>query len=149
MHTHDCQAYFTILSHQPTTVSFARNSAQKNISDILHLHDDLLGDLHRIVPFAEYDQRTARAFPEVPLARSHTRWHSVDVVPTRGSPARSRLATVRQGRRSLNISRSSEQEHLMLRCSPQIVAAVANTFLSHVGRLSLDHVLAQAKHASL
>lgn len=102
------------------------------MSAILHLHDDILGQLHHLVPFAEYDQHTAKSFPDVPLARSHTRWHSVDVVPTRHSPARSRLTTVRQGRRSLNLSRSSEQEHLALRCSPQIVAVVSKMFLSHV-----------------
>lgn len=133
------QAYSTILNHHPTAASFARARAQKNISAILHLHDDLLGQLHRLIPFAEYEQRTAKTLPEAPLIRSHTRWHSVDVVPTRSSPSRSRLTTVRQGRRSLNISRSSEQEHAMLRCSPQIVAIVAKLFLLHVG--SRWHIL--------
>lgn len=131
------KAYFTILGHQPTAAGFARTSAQKNISDVLRLHDDLLGHLQRLIPFAEYDQRTAKALPDATLKRSHTRWHSVDVV-------RPRLTAVKPGRRSLNISRSSEQDHLALRCSPQIVAGVADMFLSLVRRLRMHHVLIKA-----
>ena len=99
---------------------------------MLHLHDDLLGNLHRIVPFAEYDHRTARVSVDPTLSRSHTRWHSVDVVPTRTTPIRSKLMTIRQGRRSLNISRSSADEELELRCSPHIVAAVASLVSQYV-----------------
>lgn len=126
------QAYFTLLGHQPTSAGFARASAQKNMSQILHLHDDLLGHLHRIVPFAEYDQHAAKAQTDSALARSHTRWHSVDVVPPRATPIRSKLASIRQHRRSLNISRSSGDDEVMLRCSPQIVAAVAKLFAEFV-----------------
>jgi hypothetical protein len=63
---------------------------------------------------------------------SHTRWHSVDVVPSRPRPAKHVLDTIRQGRRSLNISRSTEEEHLLLHCSPQTVAKVAAIFQGQV-----------------
>lgn len=125
------QAYFTILAHQPTATSFARTSTQRTIADILHLHDDILGCLHRIVPFAEYDQTIARL--PLPL-RAHNRWHSMDAVPQRTTPNRSTLATIRQGRRSLNISRSSSDDaQVVLRCSPQTIAAVAKAFSDNVG----------------
>lgn len=81
------------------------------------------------MPFSEYDQCTAKVSAP---PRAHTRWHSVDVVPARATPPRAILSTIRQGRRSLNISRSSEDDHTMLRCSPQIVAAVAKVFADHV-----------------
>lgn len=123
------QAYFNIIGHQPTSTSFARPCAQKIIADILELHNKILGDLYNVVPFSEYDQCTARV-PAPP--RAHTRWHSVDVVPQRPTPTRAILSTIRHGRRSLNISRSSEEEHAMLRCSPHIVAAVARVFADHV-----------------
>lgn len=126
----DEQAYFTILSHQPTSASFARRTAQRTIAEILHLHDDILGSLHRAVPFAEYDQSTARVPPPV---RTHNRWHSVDAVPTRTTPTRSVLATIRQGRRSLNLSRSTEEEPIAMHCSPQTVAAVTHVFAANVG----------------
>jgi len=95
---------------------------------MLHIHDALLGQVHRVVPFAEYDQSVAKA-PRP--ARIHTRWHSVDVVPTL-SHKRSMFATIRQGRRSLNISRSSGNDQIVLQCSPQIVSAVAGVFAEHV-----------------
>lgn len=122
-------AYFTLLGHHMGTTSFARTSAQKTMAELLHLHDDLLGRLHNVVPFAEYDQSVARQPKRIAM---HTRWHSVDVVPTRSPPQHSRLATIRQGRRSLNIGRSSEEELVALRCSPQIAAKVARVFSSVV-----------------
>ncbi|SMR50725.1 unnamed protein product [Zymoseptoria tritici ST99CH_1E4] len=128
------QAYFTILAHQPTATSFARTSTQRTIADILHLHDDILGCLHRIVPFAEYDQTIARL--PLPL-RAHNRWHSMDAVPQRTTPNRSTLATIRQGRRSLNISRSSSDDaQVVLRCSPQTIAAVAKAFSDNMLRFA-------------
>lgn len=126
------QAYFTILGHQPTPTSFARPAAQKVVADILHLHDDILGQLHRVVPFAEYDQSTAIATKTATAARTHNRWHSIDTVPTRATPPRGVLATIRQGRRSLNLSRSTEEEQVVLRCRPQVVKAVAQVFAKHV-----------------
>ena len=68
------------------------------------------------------------------MMRPHTRWHSVDVAPSRSTPVRSKLASIRNGRRSLNISRSSAEDEMVMCCSPQIVAKVARTFASYVGR---------------
>lgn len=107
---------------------------------MLKLHDDILGDLHRVVPFSEYDQKTAK-IPTMP--RTHARWHSVDIVPTRGTPNRAVLSTIRQGRRSLNISRSSDEDQAMLRCTPKTVAAVTEVFAAYVGN-NPDSVLREA-----
>jgi hypothetical protein len=60
----------------------------------------------------------------------------VDVVPGHASvmsPKRTTLVTaVRQSRRSLNLSRSDEGESVVLRCAPQIIAAVAAVFKTYV-----------------
>jgi hypothetical protein len=60
----------------------------------------------------------------------------VDIVPGHPgvvSPRRGTLVTaVRQSRRSLNLSRSDEGESVVLRCAPQVVAAVASVFRSYV-----------------
>lgn len=104
---------------------------QKTVGDILHLHDDLLGELHRVVPFSEYDQTVARA-PKVFPGKTHVRWHSAEAVLSRVTPKKSALTTVQESRRSLNISRSSEQEPVVLFCSPQTAAAVAQVFNKHV-----------------
>lgn len=131
------QAYFTLLGHHhPTsTLRFARPAAQATIAKILYLHDELLGALYRVVPFAEYDQQLAKG-PSKPKRPVHTRWHSVDVVPGHLSiisPKRGTLAsTIRQSRRSLNLSRSDEEDSPVLRCAPQVIAAVASIFKSYV-----------------
>jgi len=134
------QAYFTLLGHHHpnSTLRFARPSAQKTIARILNVHDELLGALHNVIPFAEYDQQLAMASHRAPARMPlHTRWHSVDVVPGNPSvisPRRGSLATVvRQNRRSLNLSRSEEAESIILRCAPQVVASVAALFKTYVG----------------
>lgn len=133
------QAYFTILGHHPTLTSFARASAQQTLTTILQLHDELLGELYRVVPFAEYDQHLAKASaPSTANPRpAHVRWHSVDVVTGQtqpyASPNRVSLAAaIHQRRRSLQLSRSSEQDAVVLRCAPQVVAAVVEVFRKYV-----------------
>jgi hypothetical protein len=105
---------------------------------MLNIHDELLGALYRVIPFAEYDQQLAMASHRPPAKPPvHTRWHSVDIVsghPSVISPKRGSLATaVRQSRRSLNLSRSEEAESIVLRCAPQVVASVAALFKTYVG----------------
>lgn len=131
------QAYFTLLGHHhPTsTLRFARPAAQATIAKMLYLHDELLGALYRVVPFAEYDQQLAKSSSR-PRKPVHTRWHSVDIVPGHPgviSPKRGTLATaIRQSRRSLNLSRSDEGDNAILRCAPQVIAAVASIFKTYV-----------------
>ncbi|KAK6428775.1 hypothetical protein LTR95_015080 [Oleoguttula sp. CCFEE 5521] len=136
-------AYFTILGHHPTLTSFARASAQRTISGILQLHDELLGDLYRVVPSAEYDQHIAKALalPEG-VRPGHVRWHSVDIVPGQAavhpSPKRLSLAAaMHQRRRSLQVNRSSKQEAAVLRCAPQVVGSVAEVFRKYIPRFSI------------
>lgn len=133
------QAYFTLLGHHhPTsTLRFARPAAQATIAKMLYLHDELLGALYRVVPFAEYDQQIAKGSQRGPVRKPlHTRWHSVDIVPGHAgvlSPKRGTLVTaVRQSRRSLNLSRSDEGESVVVRCAPQVIAALAGVFKSYV-----------------
>ena len=108
--------------------SFTRSSAQQNIARLLELHDDLLGELHRVVPHSEYDQKISRKDALPAPSRSHIRWHSAEIVPPRvvGSTA------VKENRRSLNISRSSEQEPLVVHCAPEVAADVAKVFQEQV-----------------
>ncbi|OQO02052.1 hypothetical protein B0A48_12525 [Cryoendolithus antarcticus] len=136
-------AYFTILGHHQTLTSFARASAQRTINDILHIHDELLGNLYSVVPSAEYDQHIAKAsvMPEG-IRPNHVRWHSVDIVhgqPTiHPSPkGLSLTAAMHQRRRSLQVNRSSEQEAAVLRCAPQVVGSVAEVFRKYIPRFSI------------
>lgn len=73
----------TLLASIPTLSSHLRGSINRNLKEIVELHEELLGDLHNIVPQSEYasinDVRSA--MPE--WKAGHTRWHSLDAVPDR------------------------------------------------------------------
>ncbi|KAK3495905.1 hypothetical protein B0T13DRAFT_309611 [Neurospora crassa] len=75
--------YVTILASLPTLPASLRSSINQNLNDIVELHEEMLGDLHRAIPHSEYTQLK---FPlQVPSAgsgfRGHQRWRSLDAVP--------------------------------------------------------------------
>lgn len=57
-----------------------RASINRNLNDIVELHEDLLGELHRVVPHSEYTQTTAELTIKTPR-HTHHRWRSLDAVP--------------------------------------------------------------------
>jgi hypothetical protein len=72
--------YVTILVSLPTMPSGLRSSINRNLTDIIELHEELLGELHRAVPYSEYTQISLR-----PQSKSHVNGHnrirSLDAVP--------------------------------------------------------------------
>jgi hypothetical protein len=74
------QVYGTLLSSMPTLSESMRNSITQNLNDIVALHDELLGELHKAVPSSEYThtEELLRKLP--PVALNHRRWHSFDAV---------------------------------------------------------------------
>src|SRR5687767_6055640 len=84
------QVYITILASMPTLPAGLRTSINHNLAEIVQLHEEILGDLHRVVPDSEYTQPQV----DVPvllaptLARrnswaglgKHRRWRSLDAV---------------------------------------------------------------------
>ncbi|KAJ4414914.1 hypothetical protein N0V85_002939 [Neurospora sp. IMI 360204] len=75
--------YVTILASLPTLPASLRSSINRNLNDIVELHEEMLGDLHRAIPHSEYTQLN---FPlQIPSAgsgfRGHQRWRSLDAVP--------------------------------------------------------------------
>ncbi|KAL8403654.1 hypothetical protein RB594_008780 [Gaeumannomyces avenae] len=48
--------YVTILASLPTQVPGLRSSINQNMTEIVELHEELLGELHRAVPHSEYTQ---------------------------------------------------------------------------------------------
>ncbi|KAK4451643.1 hypothetical protein QBC34DRAFT_492910 [Podospora aff. communis PSN243] len=75
--------YVTMLASLPTLPAGLRSSINRNLTDIVELHEEMLGELHRAVPDSEYTQ------PDIPLhlsspgsaLRGHHRWRSLDAVP--------------------------------------------------------------------
>lgn len=87
----------------------------RNLNDIVELHDELLGELHRIVPHSEYTQPEPPA--SNPHAPGHRRWRSLDVVP--------------EGRNGAALFRDVPG----MAAEPQVAADVAKMFLKRVSRM--------------
>jgi hypothetical protein len=68
------------MSSIPTLSLNLRASINRNLNQIVELHEELLGDLHRVVPNSEYTQLEVDA-TEAPLLKGHNRWRSLDAVP--------------------------------------------------------------------
>lgn len=77
------QVYVTILASLPTLPPGLRSSINRNLTDIVELHEEMLGDLHRAVPHSEYTQPELQlhAGHSGPGARGHQRLRSLDAVP--------------------------------------------------------------------
>jgi hypothetical protein len=104
------QVYITILASLPTLPAALRTSINRNLTDIVELHEEMLGDLHRVVPHSEYTQLDQPLNPPPSKPQGHHRWKSLGAVPeNRGSFTR-------------------PQELPGMTVEPQIAAEVARIF---------------------
>ncbi|KAL6402898.1 rho guanyl nucleotide exchange factor [Ilyonectria robusta] len=74
--------YITILASLPTLPMRLRSSINRNLTEIVELHEEILGDLHRVIPHSEYTQLDLSlpfAKPTNP-GNGHRRWRSHDGV---------------------------------------------------------------------
>jgi hypothetical protein len=65
----------------PTLSLNLRASINRNLNEIVELHEDLLGDLHRVVPHSEYTQPISVESNLSAPSNGHHRWRSLDAVP--------------------------------------------------------------------
>jgi hypothetical protein len=77
------QVYITILASLPSSPAGLRSSVNRNLTDIVELHEEILGELHRAVPDSEYTQLDLpmRRTQSNSSTRGHFRWRSLDAVP--------------------------------------------------------------------
>ncbi|KAK8114263.1 RhoGEF domain-containing protein [Apiospora kogelbergensis] len=74
--------YVTILASLPTQHQGLRSSINRNLTDIVELHEGILGELHRVVPNSEYTQlQQIQPAHKPPPRPNHQRWYSLDSVP--------------------------------------------------------------------
>uniref|UniRef100_A0A0B7KM41 DH domain-containing protein n=1 Tax=Bionectria ochroleuca TaxID=29856 RepID=A0A0B7KM41_BIOOC len=74
--------YVTILASLPTLQGGLRASINRNLAEIIELHEEILGELHRVVPISEYTQTEASiSLSQMPAHPAHRRWRSLDAVP--------------------------------------------------------------------
>ena len=79
------KVYITILASLPSQAVGLRSSINRNLTDIVELHEELLGELHRVVPNSEYSHSDNQQSIPLPTNR---RWRSLNAVPEHddGSP---------------------------------------------------------------
>lgn len=78
--------YVTLLASIPSLSLSLRASINRNLNDIVELHEDLLGELHRVVPHSEYTQASVHTITSPPR-QMHHRWRSLDAVPENNNGA--------------------------------------------------------------
>lgn len=115
------------LNHVPTLQANTRTSIQQNISSILQLHEELLADLHQVVPQSDFTQSASQEACPVTKAR-HVRFHSADLVPGRFIEHK----TTRRLRHSLEIGRSPNPQPQGLVTDTKTIGDIAKIFNKHV-----------------
>ncbi|KAL9093967.1 MAG: hypothetical protein Q9165_003637 [Trypethelium subeluteriae] len=120
--------YSNLLTATSSISSERRTLIRRNLDQILEIHEGLLGELHHVVPHAEYNQGHARETMS-PLRPRHTRFHSVDILQGR----REELP-IRKQRYSLDTCKLAERAPIALLADPQTAAKVAAVFNKHVKR---------------
>jgi hypothetical protein len=117
-----------ILVSIPGLPAQIRMAIQQNVIEILQLHEDILGELHKVVPHAEYTH-TARP-TSYPVNRAkHIRFHSADVIPGRfNEPRRPSHKT----RRSLDNGTTPDHRPRELATNTKTAASVAKIFNKYV-----------------
>lgn len=76
-----------MLASIPSLSPNLRASIKRNLNEIVELHDELLGNLHKAVPHSEYTLSTCDEPPLPPHSTRHHRWRSLDAVPDQGTGA--------------------------------------------------------------
>jgi hypothetical protein len=69
------------LASVPTISASLRASINQNLAEIAELHDEIVGELHKVVPHAEYTQSDFFHSGPLPQKPTHVRWRSLDAVP--------------------------------------------------------------------
>lgn len=69
------------MASMPSLSPNLRASINVNLNEIVELHEEILGDLHRVVPHSEYSSvGCADPVLATPVG-GHNRWRSLDAVP--------------------------------------------------------------------
>lgn len=119
-----------ILTSVPTLSPQTRASIQHNITQILQLHEELLRDLHQVVPHADFSQGAAQ-HENYPVTKArHIRFHSADMIPGRFVEHR----VTRRLRHSLELSRSPDRRPRALATDTKTAGNIAKIFNKHVSR---------------
>ncbi|KAI9172000.1 Phosphatidylinositol 3,4,5-trisphosphate-dependent Rac exchanger 1 protein [Paramyrothecium foliicola] len=111
--------YITMLAPLPTLPAGLRTSINQNLTEIVELHEEILGELHKVVPHSEYNQLDGplpTAVSSRPLYCGHRRLNSLDAVPED------------------NAATKWLRETPGMICEPQVAAEVSRIFGKKINR---------------
>jgi hypothetical protein len=118
-----------IFTAVPSLSGQTKSSIQQNISQILQLHEDLLDELHHVIPQADLTNSAQHETYPVTKAK-HIRFHSADIIPGRFAEHKA----ARRLRHSLEIGRSPDRRPRGLVTDTETVGNVAKIFNKHMKR---------------
>jgi hypothetical protein len=130
------QDYFTVLATMPTMTLQRRKNIQKSVTQIVQLHEELLAELHKVVPNSETTQDDAMPRPHTKKSR-HTRWHSAESAPSRPNLR----AIGHRFRHSIDASRPAILQTGGVIVNTSIVLNVAKVFDRYVSLTSVTLTL--------
>lgn len=130
------QDYFMILSGMPALPAHTRAAIQRNISQILQLHEDLLAELQQVVPQADFTHSAHQEAYPVTKAK-HIRFHSADLMPGRFVERR----ITRRLRHSLDMGRSPDRRPQSLVIDTKTIEDIAKIFNKHVRLVRASNTL--------
>lgn len=106
----------------PSLSQHTQSSIQRNIAEILRLHEDLLRQLHHVLRDSEVNQIHLRQGPSA-KSGGRVRWHSLDIS---GKMMDSNDASGR--RKSFDISETWNNKKTALVAEPKQAADIARVF---------------------
>ena len=116
--------YETLLATLPALTQPTRHSIKRNLMEILELHEDFLGELHRVIPNSEFNSETSTHGGDLDVRRR-------EIVP-------STLGKSRVSSSSTHATAEAEEKGFGMSASPQIVNEVATVFDRMVRSLLLS-----------
>jgi len=125
-----------LLAPVPSLSLQTRNTICQTVTEIVQLHEELLGELYKAIPNAEYTSDETLPAYELPRPK-HMRWHSADVVSIRMP----RVKLARKLRLSLDLNTPKPQRSDTLVADTKTAASVAKIFNKLVRRFSFFSLL--------
>lgn len=124
--------FSTLLASIPTISAQTRNSVQRNVTEMLHLHEQIIDELYRVALRAATREWKHVASPLRPSTTRHRKWQSIDATSFQastprlsGRPMSPEVVTHRSRGMSIHTAQPAE------------VADVARVFRRHMARFSV------------
>ncbi len=121
--------FSTLLASIPTISIQTRNSIQRNVTDMLHVHEQIVDELHRVTLRATLRDWNQVASPFRPSTRRHRKWQSLDATSFHASTSKPNNTGI-----SPDVVKVRSRGCSTYAADPAEVADVARVFRKHMAR---------------